>query len=229
MTWFQKLGNRHDGHDAHADRVGGVVRTTGSGDGCPDWPAMLGKLGAAVGVPHADRVRVHRLLGVVSLLAVALAVVGVVELSAPVAGDRARPREGRSDGDRARATLRRAGALGGREQRARSGQVTPHFGLAMIVLGVLVAATTLAFEGDERAGDRGYAQVAVIAATATFALLFVGTYVRAEGAGLAFRLAADGRTAGATVRDPRRRGDVRPSGARDPRGGPRALADRARA
>ena len=65
--------------------------------------------------------------------------------------------------------------------------VTLHFGLAMIVLGVLVAATTLAFEGDERAGDRGYAQVAVIAATATFALLLVGTYVRAEGAGLAFR------------------------------------------
>ena len=36
-------------------------------------------------------------------------------------------------------------------------------------------------------GDRGFARLASITAAATFALLLVGTYVRAEGAGLAFR------------------------------------------
>ena len=51
----------------------------------------------------------------------------------------------------------------------------------------MIAATTLSFEGDRRAGDRAYARLAAITAVATFALLLVGTYVRAEGAGLAFR------------------------------------------
>jgi protoheme IX farnesyltransferase len=81
------------------------------------------------------------------------------------------------------------GALGGAVVNSEldPAVVTLHFGLAMIVLGVLVAATTLAFEGDDRAGDRSFARLAVVAALATFALLLVGTYVRAEGAGLAFR------------------------------------------
>jgi protoheme IX farnesyltransferase len=81
------------------------------------------------------------------------------------------------------------GALGGAVVNSAldPAVVTLHFGLAMVVLGVLIAATTLSFEGDERAGDRGYARLAAVAAIATFALLLVGTYVRAEGAGLAFR------------------------------------------
>jgi heme o synthase len=190
MTRFQKLAVATTVTTLTLIVWGGVVRATGSGDGCPDWPTCFGSW-----VPrweyHTLIEYVHRVLGVVSgLLAVALAVVGVVEL---VRARRGRP----SSTPRGAVWMAVAlvplfggqGALGGAVVNSSldPAVVTLHFGLAMIVLGVLVAATTLAFEGDGRAGDRGYARIALIAATATFALLLVGTYVRAEGAGLAFR------------------------------------------
>ncbi|MGZ8602782.1 MAG: heme o synthase [Actinomycetota bacterium] len=190
MTGFQKLAVATTVTTLTLIVWGGVVRATGSGDGCPDWPTCFGSW-----VPrweyHTLIEYAHRALGVISgLLAVVLAVVGIVEL--------VRTRRGHPS-----ATPRGAvwmavalvplfgvqGALGGAVVNSAldPAVVTLHFGLAMIVLGVLVAATTLAFAGDERAGDHAYARLAVVAAVATFALLLVGTYVRAEGAGLAFR------------------------------------------
>ncbi|MGH2630041.1 MAG: heme o synthase [Actinomycetota bacterium] len=190
MTRFQRLAVATTVSTSTLVAWGGLVRATGSGDGCPDWPTCFGSW-----VPrweyHTLIEYTHRALGVVSgVLAVALAVAGVVEL--------VRARQGRPG-----ATPRSAvwlavalvplfgvqGALGGAVVNSAldPAVVTLHFGLAMIVLGVLVAATTLAFEGDRRAGDRAYARLAMVAAVATFALLLVGTYVRAEGAGLAFR------------------------------------------
>ena len=223
MTRFQKLAVATTASTLALIAWGGVVRATGSGDGCPDWPRCFGSW-----VPrleyHTLIEYVHRALGVVSgLLAVALAVVGVVELL--------RARRGRpTDAPRSAVWLAAAlvplfgvqGALGGAVVRSAldPAVVTLHFGLAMIVLGVLVAATTLAFEGDRRAGDRGYARLAAITAVATFALLLVGTYVRAEGAGARVPgLAADGGTARALVRTARRRGDVRAPDARGRGGG----------
>ena len=190
MTRFQKLAVATTVTTLTLIVWGGVVRATGSGDGCPDWPTCFGSW-----VPrweyHTLIEYAHRALGVISgLLAVVLAVVGVVEL--------VRARRGHPS-----ATPRGAvwmavalvplfgvqGALGGAVVNSAldPAVVTLHFGLAMIVLAVLVAATTLAFEGDERAGDHAYARLALVAAVATFALLLVGTYVRAESAGLAFR------------------------------------------
>ncbi len=190
MTRFQKLAVTTTVSTLMLIVWGGIVRATGSGDGCPDWPTCFGSW-----IPrweyHTLIEYVHRALGVVSgLLAVALAVVGVVEL--------VRARGGRpTDTSRGAVWMAVAlvplfgvqGALGGAVVNSEldPAVVTLHFGLAMIVLGVLVAATTLAFEGDARAGDRGFARLAIVAAVATFALLLVGTYVRAEGAGLAFR------------------------------------------
>ena len=190
MTRFQKLAVTTTVSTLTLIVWGGIVRATGSGDGCPDWPTCFGSW-----IPrweyHTLIEYVHRALGVVSgLLAVALAVVGVLEL---VRARRGRP----TDTPRGAVWMALAlvplfgvqGALGGAVVNSEldPAVVTLHFGLAMIVLGVLVAATTLAFEGDARAGDRGYARLALVAAVATFALLLVGTYVRAEGAGLAFR------------------------------------------
>jgi heme o synthase len=190
MTRFQKLAVTTTVSTLILIVWGGVVRATGSGDGCPDWPTCFGSW-----IPrweyHTLIEYAHRALGVISgLLAVALAVAGVIEL--------ARARKGRP-GDTPRGAVWMAvalvplfgvqGALGGAVVNSEldPAVVTLHFGLAMIVLGVLVAATTLAFEGDDRAGDRSFTRLAVVAALATFALLLVGTYVRAEGAGLAFR------------------------------------------
>jgi protoheme IX farnesyltransferase len=190
MTRFQKLAVATTASTLTLIAWGGVVRATGSGDGCPDWPRCFGSW-----VPrweyHTLIEYTHRALGVASgLLAVALAVAGIVGL---VRGRRGRP----TDTPRSAVWLAAAlvplfavqGALGGAVVNSDldPAVVTLHFGLAMIVLGVLIAATTLAFEGDRRAGDRAYARLAAITAVATFALLLVGTYVRAEGAGLAFR------------------------------------------
>jgi protoheme IX farnesyltransferase len=190
MTRFQKLAVTTTVSTLTLIVWGGIVRATGSGDGCPDWPTCFGSW-----VPrweyHTLIEYVHRALGVVSgLLAVAMAVVGVLEL---VRARRGRP----TDTPRGAVWMAVAlvplfgvqGALGGAVVNSEldPAVVTLHFGLAMIVLGVLIAATTLAFEGDERAGDYGFARLAIVAAVATFALLLVGTYVRAEGAGLAFR------------------------------------------
>ncbi|MET0800056.1 MAG: heme o synthase [Actinomycetota bacterium] len=190
MTRFQRLAVATTVSTVVLVAWGGLVRATGSGDGCPDWPRCFGSW-----VPrweyHTLIEYTHRALGVVSgLLAVMLAVAGVVEL---VRARRGHP----SATPRSAVWLAVAlvplfgvqGALGGAVVNSAldPAVVTLHFGLAMIVLGVLVAATALAFEGDRRAGDRAYARLAMLTAVATFGLLLVGTYVRAEGAGLAFR------------------------------------------
>ncbi|MEX1263801.1 MAG: heme o synthase [Actinomycetota bacterium] len=190
MTRFQKLAVSTTVSTLALIAWGGVVRATGSGDGCPDWPTCFGSW-----VPrweyHTLIEYMHRALGVVSgLMAVALAVAGVVEL--------VRARRGQPNATPRPAVVLAVmlvplfgvqGALGGAVVNSAldPAVVTLHFGLAMIVLGVVIAATTLSFQPARRGGDRGYARLTLIAALATFALLLVGTYVRAEGAGLAFR------------------------------------------
>ena len=64
--------------------------------------------------------------------------------------------------------------------------VTLHFAVAFVVLGVAVAITVLAHL-VEPGGMRSYARITAFTALMTYGLLLVGTYVRAEGAGLAFR------------------------------------------
>ena len=171
---------------------GGVVRATGSGDGCPDWPRCFGSW-----IPkwqyHTLIEYLHRLLGFVSgMLSLALAVVAIAAL--------ARARVGRSlDIPRVAAWLAVAlaplfvvqGILGGAVVHSGldPSVVTLHFAVAFVVLGIAVAITTIAYL--DRPGiaphGGGYARLAAWTATATFALLLVGTYVRAVGAGLAFR------------------------------------------
>ena len=169
---------------------GGVVRATGSGDGCPDWPTCFGSWVPRVEY-HTLIEYFHRLLAVVSAsLSIALAVVGAWSLA------RAR------DGGQGRAVPRLAAwlavglaplfviqaAIGGWIIATHENPtvVTLHFAVAFVVLGVAVAITVLAHL-LEPGGIRSYARITMVTALVTYGLLLVGTYVRAEGAGLAFR------------------------------------------
>src|SRR5207249_8600176 len=72
--------------------------------------------------------------------------------------------------------------------------VTAHFGVAMVLVGVVVLIATNSFcfarlpgRGARVGGsDPTFSRLTLITAAATFTLLIVGTYVRATGAGLAF-------------------------------------------
>ena len=165
---------------------GGVVRATGSGDGCPDWPHCFGSW-----VPrlqyHTVIEYLHRLLAFLGgLLTIALGLAGAWSLIR------------RGDVDRPAAIgavvllplfLVQA-AIGGWiiASNEDPGVVTLHFAVAFLVLGLAVgiAARTRWATGRGPA-DRSYARLAVATALITYGLLLVGTYVRAEGAGLAFR------------------------------------------
>ena len=163
---------------------GGIVRATGSGDGCPDWPRCFGSWIPRVEY-HTLIEYTHRVLALVAgTLTLVLAIVGGWALvrRAPI--------------DRVAAALSVAmlplfvaqAAIGGWiiATDEDPGVVTLHFAVAFLVLGIMVviAARSRVAGGH---GQPAYARLTAVTAAATYALLLVGTYVRAEGAGLAFR------------------------------------------
>ena len=164
---------------------GGVVRATGSGDGCPDWPTCFGAW-----IPrleyHTLIEYTHRFLAVLAgTLTLALCGVGAWSLFRHAAVDRI-------------AAICSVvllplfiaqAAIGGWiiASDEDPGVVTLHFAVAFLVLALAVTIATRSRVGSGGGGQRSYARLTAVTAAATYALLLVGTYVRAEGAGLAFR------------------------------------------
>ena len=163
---------------------GGVVRATGSGDGCPDWPQCFGSW-----IPRAEY---HTLIEYTHRLLAFLA--GSLTLALGIAGGWSLLR--RRDVDRPAAIMAvillplfvAQAAIGGWiiATHEDPGVVTIHFAVAFLVLGlaVAIAARTRSPAGT---GQAAYRRLTAWTAAATYGLLLVGTYVRAEGAGLAFR------------------------------------------
>ena len=161
---------------------GGLVRASGSGDGCPDWPKCFGHW-----IPpleyHSLIEYTHRSLALISgILLIAQAIVILARYR-----------------DRRELVWPAAligplyvfqAALGAVVVRSGldAGWVTVHFAVAMITLAVpvwmLVAVVT---DGRRGAGDTALARLAALTAAASFVLLLVGTYVRAENAGVVFQ------------------------------------------
>jgi heme A synthase len=157
--------------------LGGVVRVTGSGLGCPDWPLCHGRP-----YPPANLQSIieysHRAVGsVTGVLIIATVVV------ARVVYRHRRP---------AVAWLAAASLIGVVGEGLLGGVVVAHdlapwlvlahLGLAMMILGFLVAAAVMAMPQSNGVKDRAFRRAAALAAAATYFLLLTGSTVVASGA-----------------------------------------------
>src|SRR6267378_3865946 len=157
--------------------LGGVVRVSGSGLGCPDWPLCHGRPYPPAD-PHAIIEYSHRAVGsVTGVLIIATVVLAWVVLRSrrPVVAWLATASLIGVVGE---------GILGGVvvANELSSWLVVAHLGLAMIILGFLVATAVMATPRAPRVYDPGFRRLAAIAAGATYLLLLTGSTVVASGA-----------------------------------------------
>jgi heme A synthase len=157
--------------------LGGVVRVSGSGLGCPDWPLCHGRpyppanLQSIIEYSHRA---VGSVTGVLIIATVVLAWV-VYRSRRPVVAWLATA---------SLVAVAAEGALGG---IVVANELTPwlvvvHLGLAMIILGVLVATAVMAMPPSSGVPDAAFRRVAAVAAGATYLLLLSGSTVVASSA-----------------------------------------------
>jgi protoheme IX farnesyltransferase len=189
MTRFQKLAIATTVSTVFLVAVGGLVRATGSGLGCPGWPTCFGRW-----IPpleyHAIIEYTHRLIASIVVLLVAVQAVVAWRRMRPQASI-VRPAVAAIGLVLVQAALGGVVVHGGLEATI----VALHFATAMALLAFLTVVTANAFRFDPRRAspvpaeptDPALARLALATAASVGALLVVGAYVRAEGAGLAFR------------------------------------------
>jgi heme A synthase len=157
--------------------LGGVVRVSGSGLGCPDWPLCHGKPYPPANV-HSIIEYSHRTVGSVT----GVLIIATVILAWLVWRER-RPVVAWL------ATASLIGVVG--EGLLGAGVVANelaawlvliHLGLAMIILGFLVATVVMSTPPWPGVSDPGFRRLAAIAAGATYLLLLTGSTVVASGA-----------------------------------------------
>lgn len=157
--------------------LGGVVRVSGSGLGCPDWPLCHGRP-----YPPADAHAIveysHRAVGsVTGVLIIATVVLAWVvwRTRRPIVPWLASASLVGVVGE---------GLLGAEVVRNElaSWLVLVHLALAMIILGFLIATAVMAMPTSSGVADPGYRRLAAIAVGATYLLLLSGSTVVASGA-----------------------------------------------
>jgi len=162
--------------------IGALVRASGSGDACPDWPRCFGR--------WIPRIEYHVLIEYSHRFTATLDIIAVAVL-AVYAWRRYR--------DRPRVVSPAVAALGLIVVQAALGgivvlsklealNVTLHLGTAMVLAAALVLATVGAFS-VESVATRPASSLTVLAAVTAgwaFGLILVGGWVRGAGAGLAF-------------------------------------------
>ena len=162
--------------------LGGLVRVSGSGLGCPDWPLCHGRPYPPADV-HSIIEYSHRAVGsVTGVLIIATVILAwiVWRTRRPVV-----------------AWLTTAsligvvgeGLLGAAvvANELASWLVLIHLGLAMIILGFLVAAAVMSMPPTRGVPDASYRRLAAIGVGATYLLLLTGSAVVASGADSACR------------------------------------------
>jgi protoheme IX farnesyltransferase len=163
--------------------VGGLVRATGSGEGCPAWPKCFGRW-----IPplqyHAIIEYSHRAIGAIAItLLCVTALVAVLKYR--------RQRALMVATLIAVAMIFVQAGLGAIVVNTGLNPtlVTVHIATAMILVGLLVWITVSTYclaRTKRKALDPSVFRWSIAASAATFVLIGLGAYVRGEGAGLAF-------------------------------------------
>jgi heme A synthase len=157
--------------------LGGVVRVSGSGLGCPDWPLCNGRPYPPANL-HSIIEYSHRAVGsVTGVLIIATVVMAwvVFRKRRPLVAWLATASLIGVVGE---------GILGGVvvAQNLSPWLVLVHLGLAMMILGFLVAAAIAAMPASNGVQDHTFRRLAAIATAATYLLLLTGSTVVASSA-----------------------------------------------
>jgi heme A synthase len=152
--------------------LGGVVRVSGSGLGCPDWPLCHGRPYPPAD-PHAIIEYSHRAVGsVTGILIIATVVLAwvVFRSSRPLVAWLATASLIGVVGEGVLGAVVVANEL-------QSWLVVIHLGQAMIILGFLVATAVMAGPPSAAVPDRSFRRLAAVMAGATYLLLLTGSTV----------------------------------------------------
>jgi len=157
--------------------LGGVVRVSGSGLGCPDWPLCNGRPYPPANV-HSIIEYSHRAVGsVTGVLIIATVVMAwiVFRKRRPLVAWLATASLIGVVGE---------GILGGIvvAKELSPWLVVVHLGLAMMILGFLVATAVAAMPASNGAPDLNFRRLAVVATAATYVMMLTGSTVVASGA-----------------------------------------------
>ena len=157
--------------------LGGVVRVTGSGLGCPDWPLCNGRPYPAADV-HSIIEYSHRTVGTVT----GVLLIATVVLAWLVYRQRRPLVAWLATGSLV--AIVAEGGLGGVVviNELASWLVLAHLGLAMIILGFLIATAVMALPAAPALAGLGFRRLAAAGAAATYVLLLTGSTVVASGA-----------------------------------------------
>jgi len=157
--------------------LGGVVRVTGSGLGCPDWPLCHGRPYPAADI-HSIIEYSHRSVGTIT----GVLLIGTVALAWVVFRQR-RPLVAWL-ATASLVAIAAEGALGGVvvANELASWLVLVHLGLAMIILGFLIATAVMSLPASTGASDPSFRGLAAVAAALTYGLLLTGSTVVASSA-----------------------------------------------
>ena len=177
VTWFRRLAMVTAIFTYLQIALGGVVRVTGSGLGCPDWPLCHGRPYPPADV-HSIIEYSHRAVGSVT----GVLIITTVVLAWVVFRTR-RPLV---------AWLATASLIGVVAEGTLGGVVVAndlqpwlvvvHLGLAMMILGFLVATVVMAAPESAGVADRNLRGLMALSAAATYLMLLTGSMVVASNA-----------------------------------------------
>jgi heme A synthase len=157
--------------------LGGVVRVSGSGLGCPDWPLCHGRPYPPADI-HSIIEYSHRTVGTITGVLVLATVVGAWVLfrsRRPAVAWLATAALLAYGAEAVLGALVVFGAL-------PSWLVAVHLGLAMIIIGCLIATAVLSMPAAAGVPDVAFKRLAAAAAGATYVMLLTGSTVVASNA-----------------------------------------------